>query len=109
MTTEDELILLGWIKGMQDTLYKDKIIERLQISNMNFEASIEFLQLELFKEFNQQKDYQETYNTTKFMIKCKYCGKEHERNKYECPVLKKDMFKLWKKKMIFWWYSIIKE
>ena len=36
-------------------------------------------------EFNQQKHYQETYNTTKFVIKCKYCGKEHERNKSKYP------------------------
>ena len=42
--------------------------------NMNLEASIEFLQLELIKEFNQQNNYEETYNTTKFLIKFKYCG-----------------------------------
>ena len=55
---------------------------------MNLEVSIEFIQkLELIKDFNQQKDYQETYITTKFMIKCKYSGKEHERNKKKCPAM----------------------
>ena len=45
---------------------------------MNLEASIEFLQkLELFKDFYQRKEYQQIYNKTKFVIKCKYCDKEH--------------------------------
>ena len=57
------------------------MLERLQISNMNLKASIEFLQLELIKKFNQQKNNQETFNTTKFVIKCKYCVKDHERRK----------------------------
>ena len=55
---------------------------------MNFEATIEFLQeLELIKKFNQQTDSQDTYSTTKLVIKCKYCGKEDEKNKSKCPVL----------------------
>ena len=41
------------MEGMQDTLHKHKKLKRLQLSNMNLEASIEFLQrLELIKEFN---------------------------------------------------------
>ncbi len=50
MTTEDESILLRLIGSMQETSQKHKTLERLQISNMNLEASIEFLQqLELIR------------------------------------------------------------
>ena len=57
---------------------------------MNLETSIEFLQQpKLIKEFNQQKDYQETYNKTKFVIKYKYCDKIHERNKSKYPAMGK--------------------
>ena len=52
------------LEGIQDTLHKYKILERLQISNMNLEPSIEFLQLELIRvqptkrdiEYNQDRD-----------------------------------------------------
>ena len=44
MTTEDNSILLRLIEGMHNTSHKHKICERLLISNMNFEASITFLQ-----------------------------------------------------------------
>ena len=54
-TLKDKLI-----EDMPETLHKYKILERLQINNMNLEVSIEFLQLELIKEFNQQKDHRET-------------------------------------------------
>ena len=48
-TTEDELILLRLIEGIHDKPYKHKILERLQISNMNLEVSKEFLQLEFIR------------------------------------------------------------
>ena len=67
MTTEDELIL-RLIEGIK-THCTHKILKRLQISNLNLEVSLEFLPLELIKEINLLKDYQETYNTTKFVIK----------------------------------------
>ena len=48
--TGDELILVRLIESMQDTSHKYKILEMLQIINMNLEASIAFLnQLELIK------------------------------------------------------------
>ena len=94
MTTEDELILLRLIEGLYDKSHKHKIMERLQISNLNLEASIEFAQqLELIEEFNQPKGYKETYSTTKDRIKCRYCDKEHERDKNKCPALGKTCFK----------------
>ena len=46
---------------------------------MYLEAGTEFLQQELNKELNQQKDYHETYNTIKFMIKCKNVASVAER------------------------------
>ena len=92
MTTEDELIFLWIIEGMLGTSHKHKILGRLQIINMNIEASMEFLRLELIKEFIQKKDYN-IYNTTMFVVKYRYCGKEDGRNKNECPALGKNMFK----------------
>ena len=71
-TLKDKLI-----EDMPETLHKYKILESLQINNMNLEVSIEFLQLELIKEFNQQKRSSRDLNITKFMIKCKYCGKKY--------------------------------
>ena len=52
MTPEDELILLRLKEGIQGTLHKHKLLEKIQISNMSLEVSIKFLQLELIKEFN---------------------------------------------------------
>ena len=78
MTTKVELILYRLEETIQDALHKHTILERLLISNMNLEESIKILQpLELIKDFNQQKYYQDTYNITKFVIKCKLCGKKH--------------------------------
>ena len=38
MTTEDELIRLKLIEGMPETSHKQKILETLQISNMNLDS-----------------------------------------------------------------------
>ena len=35
-----------------------------------------------------------------FMIKCKHCVKENQRNKNECPAQEKNIFKLQKKRTI---------
>ena len=56
---------------------------------MNLEANIQFLQLKLIKAFNLRKDYPETYNTNKFVIKCKYYGKKQEINKNKSHPLEK--------------------
>ena len=42
----------------------------------------------MIKEFNQQKDYQKTYITTKFVVKFKYYGKEQKKNNYKCPKIR---------------------
>ena len=77
---------------------------------MNFYAGKEFLQqLELIEAFQQQKDYQETNSKTKFVIKGKYRGKEHKRNKNKCPALEKIYSNCKKEKIIFRWYAITKE
>ena len=39
-------------------------------------------------------NYQETTDTTKFKIKCKYCDKEHKRNKNTYSILWENIFKL---------------
>ena len=70
MTKEDKLILFRLIEGMQNTSHTYKI------NKVTLETSIEFLQLELIKEFNQRKVYHETLNTIKFVIKCKQCPME---------------------------------
>ena len=55
MTMDDELTLVRLIEDVQDTSHEHEVFKSLQISNI--EASIEFLQLEFIKEFNQQKYY----------------------------------------------------
>ena len=56
MSIEDELILLKLIEGMHDIAYKHDILERLQLNEMNLEASIDFLQqLKLIDEFSNSK------------------------------------------------------
>ena len=86
MFIKDELILLRLIEGMHDVAYKHKILARLQLNEMNLGASVEFLQqLELIDEFNNSKVNVEAYGTTKSLIKCKRCGKEHKGDISKCP------------------------
>ena len=71
VTMEDEIILFILIEGMQDSSHLRKIFERLKITNLK--ASIELLQLKLIEKFSQQKDYKETFKTTKCTIaRCRY-------------------------------------
>ena len=66
----------------------NNILFRLQVSN------IEILQQrKRIKEFIQQKDYHKIYNITNFVMKCKYCGKEYQRNKNKFSALRKNVFK----------------
>ena len=46
---EDKLIIFKLIEGMLDMSYEHQILERLQISNLNFEANLEYLQLGLIR------------------------------------------------------------
>ena len=88
-TMEDELIFFGLIESIQNTLHKDKILARLQVSSMDLEANIEFLQLDLIKGSVNKRLSRELPHTTKFMIKGTYCSKEYERNKNKCLSLDK--------------------
>ena len=54
---------LGFIEAMQGISHDDKMLAK--IIEINLEEVIEFLKILTIIEFNQQKDYQETYNTTK--------------------------------------------
>ena len=76
-------VIRGWINPSHINKRHEQHIAQTQNtwklrSKMNLEVSVEFLKLELIKEFNQQKHYPEIYNTTKFMVKGKHCGKKHE-------------------------------
>lgn len=53
MPIEDELTLLKLTERLFDTSNKRKILEWLEVHNMNLEASVKFLQqLKLFQKFN---------------------------------------------------------
>ena len=70
---------------MYDVIYKHKILECLQLNEMNLEASEEFLQqLELIDLFTFSKNYVEVCSATKSLIKYKYCDKRHERDINKC-------------------------
>ena len=74
---------------------------------MNLEVNIKFLhQLELIKEFNQQKHYQETYDTTSFVIKNENIWNNMNMIDIRINTLPWERYFLTtKRKIIFGWYA----
>ena len=110
MSTEEELIQLRFIEGLHEEGQKDKILERLQSSDMGLEHCIEFVQqLELISNFKKEEKEEamvfqmketaekderiQKKKQTKNSVRCKYCNFIHNTDrKLNCPAFGKTCF-----------------
>ena len=93
-TIVEDLIQLRLIEGMYNASHWYKIMEQLQIGNMSLNTCIDFIQQqELIQKYHYKSQpneqiFTDTY-VLKKILKCSYCGREHEIKREKRPAFGK--------------------